>query len=187
MKHLLLECGKPYPLPLATREGASAQFLMRQSSILQVVIPGMDTLEEWALTRGNLKAGVLSGGGACLLLFQFHGRDMRPILTFDCPFDIRILPEDARVLPNTETAESRFVFEVHAIAVGASLPLTCAERCILRGLRPVTMPPDMTREFFSAVQDQLASHASGEVRLQEWMRLEPVELVKRITMRHCGK
>jgi hypothetical protein len=49
------------------------------------------------------------------------------------------------------------------------------------------MPPDMTREFFSAVQDQLASHASGEVRLQEWMRFEPVELVKRITMRHCGK
>ena len=177
MKHLLLECGKPYPLPLATREGAYAQFLMRKTSILQVVIPGMDTLEEWALTQGDLKAGVLSGGGACLLLFQFHGRDMRPILTFDCPFDIRILPEDARVLPNTETAESRFVFEVHAID----------ERCILRGLGPVTMPPDMTREFFSAVQDQLASHASGEVRLQEWMRFEPVELVKRITMRHCGK
>jgi hypothetical protein len=177
MKHLLLECGKPYPLPLVTREGASAQFLMRKTSILQVVIPGMDTLEEWALTRGDLKAGVLSGGGACLLLFQFHGHDMRPILTFDCRFDIRILPEDARVLPNTETAESRFVFEVHAID----------ERCILRGLRSVTMPPDMTREFFSAVQDQLASHASGEVRLQEWMRFEPVELVKRITMRHCGK
>ena len=177
MKHLFLECGKPYPLPLATREGASAQFLMRKTSVLQVVIPGMDTLEEWALTRGDLKAGVLSGGGACLLLFQFHGRDMRPILTFDCPFDIRVTPEDARVLPNTETAESRFVFEVHAID----------ERCILRGLRPVTMPPDMTRDFFSAVQDQLASHASGEVRLQEWMRLEPVELVKRIAMRHCGK
>ena len=177
MKHLLLECGKPYPLPLVTREGASAQFLMRKTSVLQVVIPGMDTLEEWALTRGDLKAGVLSGGGACLLLFQFHGRDTRPILTFDCPFDIRVTPEDARVLPNIETAESRFVFEVHAID----------ERCILRGLRSVTMPPDMTRDFFSAVQDQLASHASGEVRLQEWMRLEPVELVKRITMRHCGK
>ena len=176
MKHLLLECGKPYPLPLVTREGASAQFLMRQSSVLQVVIPGMDTLEEWALTQGDLKAGILSGGGACLLLFQFYGRDARPILTFDCPFDIRILPEDARVLPNIETAESRFVFEVHAID----------ERCILRGLRPVTMPPDMTREFFSAVQDQLASHAAGEVRLQEWMRFEPVELVKRITMHHCG-
>jgi hypothetical protein len=176
MKHLFLECGKPYPLPLATEAGASAQFLMRKMSILQVVIPGMDTLEEWALTQGGLKAGVLSGGGACLL-FQFHGRDMRPILTFDCPFDIRVTPEDARVLPNAETAESRFVFEVHAID----------ERCILRGLRPVTMPPDMTREFFSAVQDQLASHTSGEVRLQEWMRLEPVELVKRITMRHCGK
>jgi hypothetical protein len=177
MKHLFLECGKPYPLPLATREGASAQFLMRKTSVLQVVIPGMDTLEEWALTRGDLKAGVLSGGGACLLLFQFHGRDTRPILTFDCPFDIRVTPEDARVLPNIETAESRFVFEVHAID----------ERCILRGLRSVTMPPDMTRDFFSAVQDQLASHASGEVRLQEWMRLEPVELVKRIAMRHCGK
>jgi hypothetical protein len=177
MKHLLLECGKPYPLPLATEAGASAQFLMRKTSILQVVIPGMGTLEEWALTQGDLKAGILSGGGACLLLFQFHGRDTRPILTFDCPFDIRILPEDARVLPNTETAESRFVFEVHAID----------ERCILRGLRSVTMPPDMTREFFSAVQDQLASHASGEVRLQEWMRFEPVELVKHITMHHCGK
>ena len=176
MKHLFLECGKPYPLPLATREGASAQFLMRKTSVLQVVIPGMDTLEEWALTRGDLKAGVLSGGGACLLLFQFHGRDTRPILTFDCPFDIRVTPEDARVLPNIETAESRFVFEVHAID----------ERCILRGLRPVTMPPDMTRDFFSAVQDQLASHASGEVRLQEWMRFEPVELVKHITMHHCG-
>jgi hypothetical protein len=70
---------------------------------------------------GDLKAGILSGGGACLLLFQFYGRDKRPILTFDCSFDIRILPEDARVLLNMETAESRFVFEVHAID----------ERCIL--------------------------------------------------------
>lgn len=176
MKHLILERGKPYPLPLATEAGAFAQFLMRQSSILQVVIPGMDTLEEWALTQGDLKAGILSGGGAILLLFQFYGRDARPIFTHDCPFDVRLLPEDARALPNIETAESRFVFEVHAID----------ERCILRGLRLVTMPPDMTREFFSAVQDQLASHASGEVRLQEWMRFEPVELVKRITMHHCG-
>src|ERR687895_137045 len=134
MKHLILERGKPYPLPLATEAGASAQFLMRKTSILQVVIPGMDTLEEWALTQGDLKAGVLSGGGAILLLFQFHGRDMRPILTFDCPFDIRILPEDARVLPNIETAESRFVFEVHAIDVCASMHIMSAERCILRGL-----------------------------------------------------
>ena len=53
MKHLILERGKPYPLPLAAEARASAQFLMRQSSILQVVIPGMDTLEEWALTRGT--------------------------------------------------------------------------------------------------------------------------------------
>ena len=36
MKHLFLERGKPYPLPLATQEGTSVQFLMRQSSILQV-------------------------------------------------------------------------------------------------------------------------------------------------------
>jgi hypothetical protein len=125
---------------------------------------------------GNLKAGVLSGRGACLLLFQFYGRYTRHILTFDCPFDIRLLPEEARVLPNIETAESRFVFEVHAID----------ERCILRGLRLATLPPDMTLEFFSAIQDQLSSHASGEVQLQEWMRFEPVELVKLITMRHCG-
>jgi hypothetical protein len=174
---IALERGKPYPLPLAAQEeGASAQFLVKGGSFLQVILPGMNTLEEWALRQGDLKAGLLSGEGAILLLFQFYGRDTRPILTFDCPFDIRLLPKDARILPDIETTETRFLFQVHAID----------ERHILRGLRAVTMPPPLTLEFFSAVQDQLASHASGEVQLQEWMRFEPVELVKRIAMRHCG-
>jgi len=101
----LLERGKPYPLPINHGEGAAAQFLMQSGNILQIVLPGMDSKEQNALRSGMIKAGFLYEGGAMLLLFQFYGSDGKPLITFDAPFDIRLLSKDKRNLHNIENPE----------------------------------------------------------------------------------
>lgn len=140
-----LRRGEPYPLPLEQGEGAAAQFLTKTGNILQIVLPGMDAKEQTALRSGMIKAGFLYEGGAMLFLFQFYGAG-KPLLTFDAPFDIRLYQENRRNLHNIDNAHQRLAIEIHAID----------EKKILRALRLVTMPPDMTIKFLSAVQEQLA-------------------------------
>jgi hypothetical protein len=100
-----------------------------------------------------------------LFLFQFYGDDGNPLLTFDAPYDIRWYPINKRNLPNIDNPEQRLAFEVHAID----------ERGILQALRLVTMPPDLTLKFLSAVQDQLAAIDKPGV-LEQWLQQEPYEL-----------
>lgn len=95
----------------------------------------------------GVEIGVSDQGGAMLLLFQFYGNDGKPLITFDAPYDVRLLPTDNRSLHNIDNAEQRLAIEIHAVD----------EKKILRALRVVTMPPSMTMAFLSAVQDQLAA------------------------------
>jgi hypothetical protein len=141
-----LKRGEPYPLPIAQEMGAAAQFLTQSGNILQIVLPDMDAKEQNALRSGMIKAGFLYEGGAMLFMFQFYGNDGKPLLTFDAPFDIRLLPPAERNLHSIDNAEQRLAIDIHAID----------EKKILRALRLVTMPPDMTLKFLSAIQDQLA-------------------------------
>jgi hypothetical protein len=162
-----LRRGEPYPLPLEQGEGAAAQFLTKTGNVLQIVLPDMDAKEQTALRSGMIKAGFLYEGGALLLLFQFYGGDGKPLITFEAPFDMRILPATRRNLHNIKNPEQRLAIDIHAID----------EKNILRALRVVTMPPDMTIKFLSAVQDQLAAIDKPGV-MAKWMQQEPQDLLK---------
>ncbi len=161
-----LAVGQPYPLPKPLHEGAAANFLQTDSNTLVVYLSGMDAAEEYALKKGNIQAAILTDNGNIILIFQFLGRRKEPVLTLDCPFDARLIPSDIRQLHSITNSEQRLAIEVHAI-----------DERIIRGLRLVTMPPDMTLEFLSAVQDQLAVPKKPEPAA--WMQYQPHELFKK--------
>lgn len=172
-----LSRGQAYPLPITQEIGAAAQFLTQSGHILQIVLPGMDAKEQTAIRAGMIKAGFLYEGGAMLFLFQFYGSGAgKPLLIFDAPFDIRLYPAKERKLHNIDNAEQRLAIEIHAID----------EKKILRALRVVTMPPDMTIKFLSAVQDQLAGIDKPGV-MAGWMQREPHELIKNTDTWVLGK
>jgi hypothetical protein len=167
---LILSRGKPYPLPFPSNlhEGAAAQFLRPSANILQILLPNMSSKEEKAVRSGLIKAGLLYEAGTMLWLFQFYGDNGRPLLSFDAPFDVRILPADERNLHSIENAEQRLLIEIHLVD----------ERKILRGIRVVTMPPALTLKFLASVQDQLVESRSGEGVMRKWQNSEPIELIQ---------
>jgi hypothetical protein len=168
--------GEPYPLPLVQTEGAVVLFLMKSGNFLQIVLPGMHSKEQTALRSGMIKAGFLYEGGAMLFLFQFYGGDGMPLITFDAPFNIRILPVDERNLHNIDNERQRLAIEIHAVD----------EHKILRALRVVTMPPDMTVKFLMAVQEQIAAIDKPGV-MDKWLQIEPNELIKQCETWVLGK
>jgi hypothetical protein len=150
---------------------------MQSGNILQIVLPGMDAKKQNAIRSGMIKSGFLYEGGAMLLLFQFYGAGAgKPLITFDAPFDIRLLSKDKRNLHNIENPEQRLAIEIHAVD----------EKKILRALRVVTMPPDMTLKFLSAVQDQLAAINKPGV-MAKWLQQEPHDLIKQTENWVLGK
>jgi hypothetical protein len=94
----------------------------------------------------------------------------------DCPFDARLIPRPSLNLPDIKHGDTRLLIDLHIVSDG-----------IIRGLRGITLPPELTLEFLAAVQNQLASPKRHLHPPFEWSSLEPVELVKTTTMRVCGK
>jgi hypothetical protein len=166
-KMIILERGKPYPLPINQKEGATAQFLMKSGSVLQISLPDMSAKEDKALRSGMIKAGFLYDSGSILFLFQFYGDQGKPLITLAAPFDARLITAKDRELNNIDNAEQRLAIEIHAVD----------EKQILRALRVVTMPPAMTLKFFSAVQEQLSVIDNPGV-MANWMQRQPHELIE---------
>ncbi|MEE7625459.1 hypothetical protein V3O24_04735 [Methylobacter sp. Wu8] len=167
MNMTILERGKPYPLPINRKEGAAAQFLLKSGSILQIILPGMSAKEQTALRSGMIKSGFLYNSGSMLFLFQFYGDQGKPLITFDAPFDARLIQDKDRELHNIDNAEHRLVIEIHAVD----------EKKTLRALRLVTLPPAMTLAFLSAVQEQLAATDKPGI-MANWMQRQPDELIE---------
>ena len=161
-----LSVGEPYPLAITQSEGAAAQFLV-SGNILQIVLPDMTAKEKTALKSGMIKSGLLYNQGALLLLFQFYGDNGKPLLTFDSPFDVRIIPKDLLQLHSIDNSNQRLAIEIHVID----------ENKIVRILRLVTMPPAMTIAFLSAVQDQLTTANNGNQQMTNWLNYSPAELI----------
>jgi len=76
-------------------------------------MPGMGSKQQTALRSGMIKSVFLYEGGALLLLFQFYGSNGR--ITFDAPFDIRLLSHDRRNLPNLKKPHQRLAIEIRCI------------------------------------------------------------------------
>lgn len=171
-----LSRGEKYPLPIATQQGASAQFLMKSGSVLQIVLPDMTAKEQAALRYGMIIGGFLAESGNILWLFQFIDQDGLPLFTMDCPYDARLLGKDKLFMPDITNDRQRLAIEVHAID----------EKPILRALRVVTLSPKMTVSFLSAVQDQLSA-VQNEEPMSRWMHYSTEKLLKIADTEVLGK
>jgi len=174
-QYVSMSVNELYPFELPLEEGAVSDFLRSSSNRLLVVMPDISAYEAKVLRKGEMRGGFLAKNGAMLFLWQFMDKGKR-LITLDSPFDSRVIPDIN--LHNVETTETRLVIEVHIVDSVSK---------IIRGLRSITMPPGMTLEFFSAVQDQIANTCSGEKQHQKWMMSQPHDLTKRTQMWLLGK
>lgn len=168
--------GEPYPLPVLQHEGAAANFLSKNGNILQISLPGITAKECTAFRSGMIKAGFLYQNGEFLWLFQFNDNKGLPLITLYAPFDVRMIHKDLLALHSIDNTQQRLVVDLHAID----------ENKILRALRAITMPPELTLEFLQAAQDQIASinqHGS----MDQWMQQSPDELTALTKMYLMGK
>lgn len=161
---------QPYPFILPSEEGAVADFLRPSSNRLLITMPNISNYEAKALRKGEMRGGFFAESGAILFIWQFCDKG-KPVITLDSPFDARVVP-DIR-LHDINSKESRLNIDVHIVDLASK---------IVRGLRSITMPPDLTVQFLSAVQDQLCDNNSGEQQYQRWMACQPHELVGKTKM-----
>lgn len=173
MSHFVsLVLGERYPFKLPGTEGAIADFLRPSVNRLVVAMPDITEQEVRAMRQGEIRGGFLFKNSAILFLWQFVDPDTNaPVLTLDSPFDARFI-KDIR-LDDITGAEDRLLVEGHIVDTATN---------IIKGLRAVTMPPDMTVAFLSAVQEQLSSQQSGTEQMQAWMAYQPVDLIKQTKM-----
>jgi hypothetical protein len=163
---VLLNVGGDYPLKRNAAEGLTANLLLKTGGHAQIVLDGISKEEEAVLRKGVIKAGILYDSGAMLIIFQFY-KNNKPFFTFDAPFDIRILPPDVRDLPDINKPVDRLAFDIHIVD---------SQTNTIRGLRYITMSPDMTLFFLSSVQDQLASLQNGDAVHALWLQHDPAVL-----------
>jgi hypothetical protein len=166
--------GENYPYLIPGQDGALSEFL-RASNTLIITLQGIDKREALALRKGNLFCGILAMNGAILFLWQFHDKKGRPVLTLDSPFESRVI-QDIN-LHKIENSKQRLLIEVHIVD-------SITNKVI--GLRALTMPPELTIEFLTKVQEQLSSIDNGEAQMQAWMTQQPNHLISRIKTHQMG-
>ena len=172
-----IEIGGRYPLQLHGNEGASAQLLIKDGGFIQIALPGMTNAEEKALRYGTMRAGVFVQQPFIALILKFQRKRTDPVI-LECPFDSRPIPDHAREFPNINNSHERLAVDLHIID---------SETMIVRGLRFVTLAPGTTRDFLSAVQDQLSYHRDGTIPMYNKVNTATVEeLCNRVEMLRCG-
>lgn len=176
LEQVLVRVGEPYPLNVPTGEGAVSDFLRDVGNRLIVTMPNIDKREAKSFKKGSMTCGLLAKNGAILLLWQFFDEKGRKVTTLDSPFQSKIIPDIN--LHNINSSVDRLLIDVHVVDTATNL---------VKGLRAITMPPELTLKFLSAVQDQLAHHGNGEAQIQAWQRYQPEELTKTTAMYIMGQ
>jgi hypothetical protein len=157
--------GEIYPFKLPSCEGVVSDFLRSGSNRLLIAINDISRDEEKTLRKGELRCGMLAKNGAVLLIWQFRDNRGKPLFTLESPFDARLIKDIQ--LYDVSNSKTRINIDIHIVDLSTKL---------IRGLRSITMPPSLTVEFLSAVQDQLATLEAGNNQHQRWMSIEPHEL-----------
>jgi len=170
----LLIVGSQYPFPLPG-EGAMANFLTKSGNTLQVLIPNLSKDELFSFKKGKIKAGFLYEKGDLLWLFRFYGKKGAS-LTLDSPFDVRSIPDELLALHDVTDRKQRLVIDIHVVD----------ETNTVRALRSVTMPPALTVEFMSAVQEQIST-LEKNAALERWLAINPDHLAKKTRLYELGK
>lgn len=171
MNFITLARGKTYPLPIRAVEGAAANFLTDSGNILQIGMPGLVETEVRSIRQDPMKAGIIVDGPLILWVFQFG------TIILDAPFDARLIPTEARTLPNIENQQQRLGIDVHLVDTATM---------IVRGIRYVTLPPTLTRRFLAAVQDQLADRREILPSLMRYNSLPISRLPTLAQVERCG-
>lgn len=160
-----------YPLPLAASEGASTQFLQKGANFLQIAMPGISRGEATQVRNGTVWAGFKKDGPLIFWVFRFGD------LIFDCPFDARLISTDERDLPNIDNAETRYFFDIH---------LVDSQTNVIRGLRGITLPSELTRDFLCAVEEQLADIRDTGPYLRKYHAIPVGKLPGIVRLHRCG-
>ena len=171
MNFVTLARGKEYPLPTRAHEGAAAHFLTDGGNILQVAMPNLTRSKARSIRNGPMKAGMIVDGSLIFWVFEFG------MLIFDAPFDARIVPPEARWLPDIKNDQQRLAIEVHLVDTATM---------IVRGIRYVTLSPELTRRFLLAFQEQLVDRRDITPFLTRWNGIPISQLPTLARVERCG-
>jgi len=173
----LLERGKQYPLPTTGGEGARVDFLSGPDNILQIILHGMTCKENTALRSGRVDAGIIYKGGELLWLFQFYDNNGAPLLELDAPFDVRLIDDDLLNIPSGNLEGKKLLIVIHAID----------EKNILRAIRGVTIPSELTMKFLSSVREQKTITQMDSCASDEWNKKSIPQLINCTDMYVLGR
>lgn len=162
---MVLTVGKKYPLKIPGGQGAIAEFLRENGSTLLILMPDLTVPEIKSVTSGKIECGLLVNDGAILLMWTFFDKKNRPVLRFESPFNARLY-NDLNI-PFIDSGNTRLLIHIHLIDRSTK---------IIKGLRMLTMPAELTLRLFSAVKDQLVSSSSGDIQQAKWLQKTPLEL-----------
>lgn len=150
-----------YPFQLPVEFGAISEFLRGGVNTLLVVMPGISAVDEFLINDGILEGGLLSQDDSILLFWVFTHPDYPGLtLRFETPFDSRRVTELS--LPTITDSNSRLPITIHAVDSSNNL---------VRCLRLITMPNEMSIAFLEAVQDQMSSALTSEIQLKLWLSM----------------
>ncbi|WP_448197355.1 hypothetical protein [Pseudomonas putida] len=169
-KRQSLAVGSKYPLPLACYEGASAQFFIDDSFLLQVCLPGMLKSEVKCLRSGSVKVGYRLEGFLIIILFRIDGME------FECPFDPRLIPEAKYTPSSFPTPNTRIQVDLHAVDTQAK---------VLKVLRSFTLPAEFSKEVSSLLDFVWEGYVS-EHSLGELVFIPASSLIGTVKMYQCG-
>jgi len=178
-KFTKLTLGDKYPIDYPFENGASFNAFLDNNNFLIIDLPGLVQNEIDAVSKGPIECGILSTKSAILIMVNFLSSTRKQsILSFDCPFDARLVPRNLLSLPDLkEPNKDRALLQIHLVS---------SEDKKIQALRAITLSPVTTLELMSAIQDQISTIESGEAAINAWTRKPSSELRKIANMKECG-
>jgi hypothetical protein len=167
-----VERGRTYPIRIGNMDGAKADFLTTDGNIMLIGMPGIHQSEAQAVRNGTVKAGFIKDGPLILWVFEFEGG-----LIFDCPFDARLIPSDRLYLPQLTGDQHHLYVEIHLVDSTTN---------VVRGLRGVTLPPSLSRDFLEAASDQLADVRDIDRAIERYRATDILCLPALAAVQVCG-
>lgn len=163
-----------YPFPVF-QEGAQANFLCTAGNILLLSLSDISNQERLAFKKNPIKCGMIVDQPLILFLFDFGTGGQ-----YDAAFDATLYKHEDLQLYDITNKEQRLLIEIHAVDFRTQ---------ILKVIRAVTMPPSLTLNFLSAVQDQLShfDKFAYEKKLLEIYRHRTYDLIKKTKMYNLGE
>ena len=177
---MVLVVGERYPENLLNslgQEGAVTEFLREMGNILFISLHNITPYETKSVRKGDMYGGLLIDHDKISFLWQFRVNG-KNVFSFHGVYDVRLVPD--LNLPNMDEPAHYLVMQVHMIDTKTR---------ILKVIRGITMPPEMTVRFINAINVQLTGigGVAGSIPFDEWNNYEPYQLATKVRMYKLGK